>query len=141
MVTEDEPVQISSIMTKEVVTVKMDDFLRTIHRIFENVKFHHVLVIEDNELYGVISDRDILKAISPYVGTPSQLLRDEATMDKRAHQIMSRHPVTIAKEQSVDEAIALLLKENVSCLPVISLDGHIEGIVTWKDLIKSYLHQ
>ena len=97
--------------------------------------------IEDNELRGVISDRDVLKASSPFVNTLAEHPRDVETLSKRAHQIMSREPITVTKDHGLEEAVHLLLKENVSCLPVLSPDGHIEGIVTWKDLIKAYVRK
>lgn len=131
--------EVRTVMTRKVVTVDMDDTLRTIYGIFKKVEFHHVPVVERARLSGVISDHDILRYMSPFVGTPSQLSRDEATMNKRAHQIMSRRPVTIMKHQNVHQAIALLLEKKVSCLPVVSSQGHVEGIVTWRDLMKACL--
>ncbi len=38
--------KISSIMTRRVVTVEMDDPLQIIREIFENVKFHHIMVVD-----------------------------------------------------------------------------------------------
>ncbi len=130
--------KLSSIITEEVVTVDMDASLRTICGIFDERKFHHLLVIEEDELCGVISDRDLLKASSPFLNTHSEQNRDIATLKKRAHQIMSRKPITITKEASAEDAVRLILRENVSCLPVISSDGQIEGIVTWRDLLDAY---
>jgi acetoin utilization protein AcuB len=119
----------------------MDDSLRTINEIFDNVRFHHLLVVEDDELCGIISDRDILRASSPFQNTLSEQNRDVAILRKRAHQIMSRNPITITKEASSEDAIRLMLQENISCLPIISSDGQIEGIITWKDLLNAYSQQ
>lgn len=130
--------KISEIMTKEVVTVDMDATLKSIYEIFDKKKFHHLLVTEEDELRGVISDRDVLKGLSPFLNTLAEQDRDLFTLKKRAHQIMSRKPVTITKETSSEEAARKMLKENISCLPVVSQEGKIEGIVTWKDLLKAY---
>ena len=129
---------VADIMTTTVVTVEMDDSLETIQAIFQRVRFHHILVVNDNKLVGVISDRDLLKAISPFVGTPSERERDANTLNKRAHQIMSRHPVTIYPHESVEKAITTILEKQVTCLPIISGQCHIEGILTWRDIL-SYL--
>jgi len=133
--------KISSIMTKEVTTVNMDISLKGICGIFDDRKFHHLLVVEDDELCGVISDRDVLKALSPFPNTPSEQVRDIATLNKRAHQIMSRKPATTTQEASAKDAVRLMFQKNISCLPVISSDGQIEGIVTRKDLLHAYSEQ
>ncbi len=130
---------VGEIMTTRVVTVEMDDSLEVIRDIFRKVKFHHLLVVDNERLVGVISDRDLLKAISPYVGTMSEMTRDRATLEKRAHQIMSHYPYTIRKYCSLQEATQLILRKGVSCLPVTTPEKYIEGIVTWKDLFKAHL--
>jgi acetoin utilization protein AcuB len=98
-----------------------------------------LLVVEDGKLVGVISDRDVLKVSSPFLNTVCETLRDSAVLKKRVHQIMTRKPVTISSGASLEEAVRLLLRKSVSCLPVLSSSGTVEGIVTWKDLIKTYM--
>ncbi|MEE8612665.1 MAG: CBS domain-containing protein [Nitrospirales bacterium] len=130
---------VGSIMSGKVVTVGMDDSLETVRVLFEQVRFHHLLVVgEKRRLLGVISDRDLLKAVSPFVDTLSETTRDRATLEKRVHQIMSRKPITVSRETSIADAAALLLEEGVSCLPVTSPEGEVEGIVTWKDLLSAF---
>ena len=130
--------KISEIMTKQVVTVDMDTSLKMIYDIFDKKRFHHLLVEEEGELRGIISDRDVLKGLSPFLNTLAEQDRDLHTLKKRAHQIMSRKLITITQEANSEEAASLMLKENISCLPVVSSEGRIEGIVTWKDLLKAY---
>jgi acetoin utilization protein AcuB len=121
-----------------VMTAEMDTPLTDICRMFDEEKFHHLVVIEDDELRGVISDRDLLRALSPFLNTAAEQNRDLATMRRRAHQIMSRNPVTVAEDATVDDTAQLMIRENISCVPVMSSDGHVEGIVTRTDLLRAY---
>ncbi|MBS1259056.1 MAG: hypothetical protein MAG551_02122 [Candidatus Scalindua arabica] len=130
---------VESIMTKKVFKVRMDDTIGTIREIFENVKFHHLLVVKRNKLVGVISDRDVLKAVSPFIGTLSEHTHDLATLNRKAHQIMAHKPVTVYKGMSIKIAANILLNNNISCIPVISPEGDPEGIVTWKDILRYYV--
>lgn len=130
--------KLNSIMKTEVVTVDMDVSLKHISRMFEKKEFHHVLVMDDDELCGVISERDILKASSPFLNTGCEQNRDLATLRKRAHQLMSRKPITVTAEADSEDAVGLMLQKGVSCLPVVSSDGQLVGIVTWKDLLRTY---
>ncbi|MHC4508396.1 MAG: CBS domain-containing protein [Planctomycetota bacterium] len=133
--------RLDSLITTPVVTVEMDDTLATLWEIFDNVKFHHLLVVEDGKLRGVISDRDLLKASSPFVNTFAEQKRDLTLLKKRAHQIMSRKPITIGKEATSEEASELMLRRSISCLPVVAPEGHIDGIITWRDLLAGYARQ
>lgn len=133
------PTTIESIMTRHVVQVPMDTTLGRIRELFDHHRFHHVIVTEHAKPVGVISDRDILKNLSPYVGTFGESPRDTATLNKKAHQIMSRGLVSTALETPVAEACADMLEHNVSCLPVIGERGTCVGIVTWRDLLRWFM--
>ena len=56
--------RVEDIMTKRIVTVGFEDTLSTVKEIFDTVKFHHLLVVEDGELQGIVSDRDLLQGQS-----------------------------------------------------------------------------
>jgi acetoin utilization protein AcuB len=132
---------VGEIMTKEVMTVSMDHTLGQIKALFLEHKFHHVLVLDEGKLMGVISDRDVLKQISPYVGTIAEENRDLNTVKKRAHQIMSRKIISIPPDADIEDAAQMLLKEDISCLPVLSESSDIEGIITRHDLLHYYVFQ
>ena len=130
---------VNEIMTTKVITIEMDATLGQIQKIFEKHKFHHLLIVEDGELIGIISDRDVLKEISPYVNTLSEDSRARQTLKKKAHQIMSRKLITVESDTLVDDAASIMFKKNISCLPVVSPSGNIDGILSWKDILKCLL--
>lgn len=130
--------RVGAIMTSRVVTIEMDDTLQVIQDVFRKVKFHHLLVVDEEKIVGIISDRDFFKALSPFVNTLSETDRDRATLEKRAHQIMSYYPVTVLKSCPIEKAAKMMLEQNISCLPVTNPDGTVAGILTWKDLFKTF---
>lgn len=132
---------VADIMTSNPVTVNMDTELLEIKEIFDHVYFHHLLVENesDNTFAGVISDRDLLSALSPYIHTAAETLRDKETLKKRAHQIMSRQVDTVTPATDCNVALQQMLDADVSCMPVVSDGKVILGIVTWKDFLKHYL--
>ena len=126
------------IMTAPVVTVDMDERLERVKEIFDAKGFHHLLVTDENEkLTGIVSDRDLLRALSPYVGSAAETTRDLATLNKRVHQIMTRHPLTLRPQSAIAEAVNLLLTQRISCIPIVDDDFRLVGIVSWRDLLKS----
>ncbi len=127
---------VEKIMTDQIITVKMDDTLLAVRRLFDRHKFHHLLVTDGGRLVGVISDRDLLKNVSPFVGRISERVEDAATLRRRVHQIMTRTPVTVRRETSVAEAAELLMNQSVSCLPVVNDHHRPVGIISWRDLLR-----
>ncbi len=131
---------IDQIMTRGTITVGMDDNLQMVRDLFEEHAFHHLLVIEQGKLVGVISDRNLLRNVSPFLGKMSERPEDMATLNRRVHQIMTRKLITITAETHVDAAAQVMLEHGVSCLPVLTADGRVVGIVTSHDLLRALVH-
>lgn len=130
---------VQEIMTKTIVTVELDDKLALVKEIFDSRKFHHLLVIENQELWGVVSDRDLLKALSPNLGMKSETYQDAATLNKRVHQIMTRKPITLYPEAPIREAVSAFVTQGISCIPIVDHENRPVGIVTWRDILKALL--
>ena len=98
--------------------------------------FHHLLVADSAKLVGVLSDRDLLKALSPFVGQPIEREKDEQTLRRRVHQIMSRNPITASPQESIQTAALRMQEKVISCLPVMDEHDNILGIVTRTDILR-----
>lgn len=127
---------IAKIMSTRVVSVHMDDSLQSLRELFAATGFHHLVVVHDNKLQGIISDRDLMKSISPFVDTVSERTLDRATLDKKAHQIMTREVITLNPTDSVFSAIELFNSNKISCIPIIDENSHPIGMVSWRDVMK-----
>jgi len=130
--------KVSSVMTTRVVSVEMDDRLTVVKEILDSAPFRHLVVVEDDELQGIISERDMLRCLSPFIGTNAESVRDKKTIDQRAHQVMTRSPITITSELAIRDALQLMLDHSIGCLPVVD-DDHIVGIFTIYDGLKALL--
>lgn len=124
---------VGTIMTRHVVTVSMEDSLRHVRDVFESVRFHHLVVVDHGRVMGVLSDRDLLKHLSPFVGKTTERVQDVSTLNKRVHQVMSRRLVSCREGTMLAEAGRLMLDHRVSCLPVVDEAGACVGIVTLRD--------
>jgi len=129
---------LQEIMTSKIITVGMDDRLAAVKDIFDSKGFHHLLVVgDDKTLCGVLSDRDLLRALSPHLGTVAETARDSASLNKRVHQIMSHNPITLTSKATVADAIGLFLEHSVSCIPVVNEAFRPVGIVSWRDVLRT----
>jgi acetoin utilization protein AcuB len=128
---------VKDIMSRNVVTVGLDDTLALVKEIFDHSKFHHLLALDGGELLGVVSDRDLFKALSPNIGTNIETYKDTATLNKRVHQIMSRKPKILREDATVDAAIDLFNEHPISCIPILSADDRLVGILSWRDILRA----
>ena len=132
---------VESIMSREVVTVRPDAALMEIRGLLHEKGFNHLLVTEeDDTLCGVISDRDVLKCVSPFLDTYSEEHRDVKTLSRPASEIMQADPITVTPDTSIKDASQTLLENRVSSLPVVE-GTELVGIVTGKDLLQHYIEK
>jgi acetoin utilization protein AcuB len=119
------------------ITIGFDDTLTTVKEIFDAVKFRHLLVVEEGKLHGVVSDRDLLRTMSPFIGSTVETSRDIATLNKRVHQIMTRKPITLSPEADIADAVQLFLTNQISSVPIVNEEFRPVGIVSWRDILRT----
>ena len=84
-----------------------------------------VVVLEEERLYGIVTDRDIVVRVLAEQSDPSAV---------RLADICSRELTTIAPDASVGEAVRLIREKSVRRLPVVEEDGQVVGIVSFGEL-------
>ena len=127
-------VPICQVMKKSPVCVEMDTRLEEVRRLLEEHGFHHLPVLDGDELVGIISDRDILRLVSPFLDTAGEMERDLEVLNKAAHQVMTRQPICVSIDDSLNTVIDWMTKVSISCIPVLD-NGQLVGIITWRDLV------
>jgi len=123
-------------MSKNLITLEMDDDLGKAKAIFDQHKIHHILILNDKELAGIITDRDIYKHLSPTIGTKNETPRDNSMLQKKLHLIMNRNLTTTSENATLNEAVLLFYDNHISCLPVVNELMQPIGIISWRDILK-----
>lgn len=111
---------VSELMTQRPKAFQPDDPRRDLEAFADDTGVHHILVVDDSRLIGVISDRD---------------LRERA--GATAKEIMTPNPKSVSPGTTVSEAIGLMLSNRVSCIPVVR-DGSLCGILTASDIAMGF---
>ncbi|MEY3236552.1 MAG: hypothetical protein RI883_653 [Bacteroidota bacterium] len=126
---------IATIMTTNVKCVEPNQKIIDLKHIYEQQKFHHhIPVIENNKLVGMISLIDFMRAIH----TASLDDNEQVYHTIEVKDIMSIHPVSISENTSIKEATALLAKGEFHSL-VVAENNELKGIVTTADLLNYFL--
>lgn len=128
--------EITKFIRRNIISVNLDVTLKKIEEMMANRNIRHILVIEKEELLGIISDRDVKKYRSLFAETKASKEIDEATLEFKAHQIMSHDPITVHEDTLARDAIKLMLENYISCLPVLDDDNDLIGIITSSDFMK-----
>ena len=126
---------VGNVMSTKIFSVEMDEPIKSLFRIFEHVKFHHVPVLDKGNLVGLVSEGELLRVISPMMSSD---LDKNATQSSnmKIHQVMNRKPITIFQDDSIRSAIEILLENDIECLPVVTRTGELKGMLSWKDVLR-----
>ena len=76
--------KVGDIMSRRIVAAGLDDSVEHLQELFKQPRFHHLLVTSGETLFGVISDRDLLNNLSPFLGNAfHERPRDRALLNRR----------------------------------------------------------
>ncbi len=112
-------------MSKDPVTVTSQDSLATAQNKMRMGNFRRLPVVEDGQLLGIVTDRDIRE----HKGFLEQT---------KVNAAMTEKLMTVTPEITLEEAAKLLLKHKVGGLPVLE-QGKLAGIITTSDIVQAFL--
>jgi CBS domain-containing protein len=133
-------VTIEGVMHSVVVSMSPSDTVSQAIRNCTDWRIRHIPVLdEDDELVGIVSDRDIRMAVGRALVADAEAQRDGRVYveDQRVGDIMSTEVLTIEPTEMLSAAVPIMLDNRVSALPV-SLEGMMMGIITRTDVLEHY---
>jgi CBS domain-containing protein len=127
--------QVQEIMSTAVEVTGRNDDLSTVEGLMATKKLRHVPVLEDGEVVGLVSQRDLFRAMMSSTMGYGDKAQKAYLHTVRVKEIMTAPVVTVAPDISVGEAAELMVQKGIGCLPVV--DGTaLVGIVTKTDLLR-----
>lgn len=127
-------------MSKDPITINDDtSMMKAIHLMKQN-RFRRLPVLHEGQLVGIVSDRD-LKEASPSKATTLDVHELYYLLSElQVKDIMTRDPVTVSPESTVEHAAQLMLENTISGLPVVDDQGNVVGILTQSDVFRAFMH-
>ncbi len=115
---------------RAVTTARPDSSLQTVAEKLGAKKIGAVVVVGDNgTVAGIISERDIIRAIGD---------RGARALAEPVSEVMTRHVVSCTETSELDELMEMMTKGRFRHLPVIE-DGALVGIVSIGDVVKYHI--
>jgi CBS domain-containing protein len=128
---------ISKVMTRKPEVVSPSDTMEAVRKIFEKRGFHHVPVLQDKCLVGLVSYSDYLRLIRDIFDNTAEARTNEKVLNATlVKDVMSTVLICLKPEESAEEALQLLMQNEFHSLPVVDENNHLVGIVTTYDLMK-----
>jgi acetoin utilization protein AcuB len=119
------------------VTLAPGDTIAEAEEIMNEEGFRQIPVVNNKELVGIITDRDIRSFLSGRLfGVPEDR---EVAMNTKIASVMTTKPVSVAPEDDLSDAVELLIEGKIGGIPVVDEDDGLVGIVTYVDVLKKFL--
>lgn len=126
-------------MSKKVITIDENDSMQEAINLIKQHKINMLPVMKKGKLAGIVTDRDLKKASAS----------DATTLDVhellyliskiKIKDIMSKKPLTVPFDFTIEETASVLLENNISGAPVVDGNKQLVGIITQADIFKVIL--
>ena len=116
---------LSDVMRSEVIDVAPEDTLGEVAERMSAVNVGAVIVKDYGRLIGILTERDMLKAMAARVHTSEARVREWMTPD----------PITAPTDTDVEEAARVMIEHGFRHLPVVTDEGRVAGVVSLRRVV------
>ena len=122
------------------ITIGPDTPVLEARRVMQTRAIRHLLVVDDDRLVGIVTDRDI-RLNMPSPATALSVWEVNYLLARlTVREVMTKSVIVVDPERDARQAAALLVAERIGALPV--LDGEcLVGIVTETDFLRAFVEQ
>ena len=123
-------------MSKQVITIDADDSMNDAIHLLKKHDINMLPVMKKGKLVGIVTDRD-LKRASASDAITLEIHEILYLISKiKVEEIMTKDPITVPEDYTIEEAAEILLKHKISGMPVIDQYSDIVGIITQNDVFR-----
>ena len=134
----DKTTSVGKIMTTQVITVQPEDTMDKVKKIFQTHNIHHIPVVEEEKVVGILSKTDYLKLLHGFTlfkTHKSESYNDAILRSLLAREVMTKQVAKLNPEDSVEMAVGFFRENLFHALPVVNKEGMLVGIITTYDLL------
>lgn len=123
-------------MSKPAITIDADSSMNDAIKLLKSHNIKMLPVMEKGKLVGIVTDRD-LKRASASDATSLEIHELLYLISKiKINEIMTKKPITVPEDYTVEETAEILLKHNISGVPVIDQYRDVIGTITQNDIFR-----
>lgn len=122
-------------MTKDPVTIAPQDRLVHARRLIFDEDVGRLLVIEDDEIEGIVTAKDIAQSMISFRKVVPDKYKSARIRNLLVEDIMTQNVRTVPGDASIEDVSSIMVENDFSGLPVLE-DGELTGVITKTDLVK-----
>ena len=123
-------------MRKEVITIDINDSLQKAMHLMKEHDIRRLPVIKRGKLVGIVTDRDIKEASASDATSLEIHELLYLLLKVKIHEIMTKNPITVPLDYTVEETAEILIENKISGIPVVDYEGQLAGIITQSDIFR-----
>ena len=134
--------EVKEIMTKDVIAAHPTDTVASIREKFDQHKIHHMPVVQNGKVEGMISMNDIHSLEHQFTifnNPEAELNNRKVFMTMLAKDIMKSPVIKVNETDPVAKAVNLFLENLFHGLPVVNEGDKLVGMITTLDVIRHAL--
>lgn len=132
--------RVRHIMTESVLSIGIHEPVTEVLRLFASHPVHHLPVVDESGLKGMLSSADVLK-LEHFVPKFGSQASAAVSNDRFRIATMMRQPViTASLDDTIADAASRMVTHGIHALPVVNDDNRLLGIVTTTDIMQAILH-
>jgi CBS domain-containing protein len=122
-------IAVKEIMSRDVIVVQQSDRLLKAQQLLSANPIHHLVVMDEGKVTGIISTADVLTALMKNKGDE---IKESGIL---VSEVMTKDPLMVESDDTIGLVADIILANKFHSLPVVD-DGDLVGIVTSHDLLK-----
>jgi len=123
-------------MSKDVITVDVDDSMHDAVKLLKEKGIRMLPVLKKGKLVGIVTDRDLKRSAASDATTLDVHELLYLVSKIKVASIMTKDPITVPHNFTVEETAEVLLKNKISGAPVVDQNGDVVGMITQTDLFR-----
>ncbi|BBM82410.1 CBS domain-containing protein [Candidatus Uabimicrobium amorphum] len=123
-------------MTKDPLMISVDCSVKKAFTIMEEKKIRHLLVVENQKLMGIVSDRDLRRPTAPEGGELDYFYRLDDTYE--VQYVMTKQVKFVYNTDYIGKAAQIFKEERFGAIPVVDKDENVVGILSIYDILDAF---
>jgi CBS domain-containing protein len=129
---------VREVMSNAAITVPLGTTVKSALAVLASAHITSVPIVSaSGKLRGIVSEADLIRDAVSADARLHEIPREDVLIDRHQYvdDVMSTHVLTVGPDSDLAEAVELMTSTGVKCIPVVSKDGRVLGVVSRSDVV------